>query len=141
MDEEGMAGKLKDVNWEEIDVSQITQEQYDSWEGQFIKFFLKHTKEELYQEAVKRHIHLLPAYTPDELVKEKQLASREYWTEVEHPELGISITYPGPFARLTLTPCPIRRRAPLIGEHNQEIYQKLGVSPEELVALKGANVI
>ncbi|MFC1970203.1 CaiB/BaiF CoA transferase family protein [Chloroflexota bacterium] len=141
MDEEGMAGKLKDVNWEEIDVSQITQEEYDSWEGQFIKFFLRHTKEELYQEAVKRHIHLLPAYTPDELVKERQLASREYWTEVEHPELGISITYPGPFARLTRTPCPIRRRAPLIGEHNQEVYQKLGVSPEELVTLKGTNVI
>jgi crotonobetainyl-CoA:carnitine CoA-transferase CaiB-like acyl-CoA transferase len=141
MDEEGMAGNLKDTNWEEVDVSKITQEEYDSWEEQFISFFLKHTKEELYQEALKRGIHLLPAYAPDELVKERQLVSREYWTKVEHPELGTSITYPGPFAHLSLTPCQIRRRAPLIGEHNQEIYQELEISLQELVTLKEANII
>jgi hypothetical protein len=44
-----MAGNLKDVNWEKIDVGEITQEEYDSWERQFINFFLKHTKEELYE--------------------------------------------------------------------------------------------
>ncbi len=141
MNEEGMAGKLKDISWAEIDVSKITQEEYDSWEGEFIKFFLKHTREELYQEALKRGIHLLPAYTPDELVKERQLVSRNYWTEVAHPELNTTITYPGPFARFSLTPCQIRRRAPLIGEHNQEIYQELGISPEELITLKQANII
>ena len=141
MDEEGMVGNLKDINWKEMDVSKITQEEYDSWEKQFINFFLTHTKEELYQEAVKRHIHLLPAYTPDELVKEKQLNSRDYWTEVAHPELGVSITYPGPFARLSLTPYQIRRRAPLPGEHNQEIFQELGITLDKLTTLKRANII
>ena len=125
MDKEGMAGKLKDVNWQDIDVSKITQEEYDSWEEQFIEFFLTHTKEELYREAEKKHIHLLPAYAPDELLKYDQLVSRKYWTKVEHPELGTTITYPGQFTRLSLTPCSIRRRAPLIGEHNQEIYKEL----------------
>jgi crotonobetainyl-CoA:carnitine CoA-transferase CaiB-like acyl-CoA transferase len=61
--------------------------------------------------------------------------------EVEHPELGTSITYPGPFAHLSLTPYSIRRRAPLIGEHKQEVYQELGISPEELISLKEAGII
>jgi len=141
MDEEGMAGNLKDINWKEMDVSKIGQEEYDSWEEQFIHFFLSHTKEELYREALKRHIHLLPAYTTDELVKEKQLTSRDYWTEVAHPELGTSITYPGPFARLNLTPYQIRQRAPLIGEHNHEVYRELGITTEKLASLERANVI
>ncbi|MFA4837350.1 MAG: CaiB/BaiF CoA-transferase family protein, partial [Dehalococcoidia bacterium] len=141
MEEEGLAGNLKDVKWDEIDVSQVTQEDYDSWEDQFTTFFLCHTKEELYREAIKRGIHLLPAYAPDELVNDKQLASRSYWTEVAHPELGASITYPGPFARLNDAPLDIRMRSPLIGEHNHEIYQELGISLKELAALREADII
>jgi crotonobetainyl-CoA:carnitine CoA-transferase CaiB-like acyl-CoA transferase len=38
--------------------------------------------------------------------------------------------------------CGIRRRAPLIGEHNEEIYKKeLGLSAEELMVLKQSGII
>ncbi|MDD5093352.1 MAG: CaiB/BaiF CoA-transferase family protein [Dehalococcoidia bacterium] len=141
MDEEGMAGNLKQVKWEEIDVGQLTQEEYDSWEDQFMKFFLRHTKEDLYREAVKRGIHLLPAYAPDELLTDRQLLSRNFWVDVEHPELGANITYPGPAARLSATPLGIRRHSPLIGEHNQDIYGELGISAKELVTLKESGII
>jgi len=43
---------------------------------------------------------------------------------VPHPELGDVITYPGAFVKSSETVCQIRRPAPLIGEHNQEILQK-----------------
>lgn len=141
MDEEGLAGDLTKVKWEEIDVSNLTQKDYDSWEKQFLNFFLQHTKEELYREAVRRGIHLLPAYAPDELVHDRQLVARNYWSEVEHPELGSTIVYPGPFAGLSETPLRVRGRAPLIGEHNREIYRELGLSDAELAGLKDAEVI
>jgi hypothetical protein len=36
----------------------------------------------------------------------------------------------------------MRRRAPLIGEHNEEIYHgELGISKEQLIALKNTGVI
>jgi crotonobetainyl-CoA:carnitine CoA-transferase CaiB-like acyl-CoA transferase len=71
-----------------------------------------------------------------------QLKSREYWVDLEHPELGTKITYPGPFVKLSETPIRINRRAPLIGEHNEEIYIKeLGMTHKELQALKRAKVI
>ena len=70
------------------------------------------------------------------MLKLPQLSIREFWEEVEHPELGTRITYPGAFAKLAEGSCGIRRRAPHIGEHNEEIYIKeMGMSPEELAHL------
>ena len=45
-----------------------------------------------------------------------------FWKEVEHPELGRSFTYPGEPAIYNGSPWRISRRAPLIGEHNIEIF-------------------
>ena len=62
--------------------------------------------------------------------------------ELEHPELGTTITYPGAFTKASEAPPKLSRRAPLIGEHNREIYEKeLGLSKEEIVILKEARVI
>jgi formyl-CoA transferase len=61
---------------------------------------------------------------------------------VEHPELGASIAYPGPFLKASRTPPVIRRRAPLIGEHNDEVYRyELGLSEEEMGTMHLAGVI
>jgi crotonobetainyl-CoA:carnitine CoA-transferase CaiB-like acyl-CoA transferase len=52
------------------------------------------------------------------------------------------MTYPGGFIKSTEMTCGIRRRAPLIGEHNEEIYKKeLGLSAEELMVLKQSGII
>jgi formyl-CoA transferase len=70
------------------------------------------------------------------------LKSRDFWVEVNHPELSTSITYHGAFAKLSQTPITIKRRAPLIGEHNLDIYQgELGLSRSRLAALQQAGVI
>jgi len=62
--------------------------------------------------------------------------------EVEHPELGETITYVGSPYKMTVAPWRISRRAPLIGEHNREIYEgELGLSPKHTRLLKEAGVI
>jgi crotonobetainyl-CoA:carnitine CoA-transferase CaiB-like acyl-CoA transferase len=44
--------------------------------------------------------------------------------------------------RIGVAPWRIGRRAPLIGEHNRELYQdELGYAPEQLVMLKASGVI
>ena len=142
MDSEGMAGDLKKVNWEAIDYNELKQEQLEHWEQVSQAFFLTHTKAELHEEAVKRGILLCPVATCEDILRDKQLASRHFWIKVEHPELEGSLTYPGAPAQLSEAPWRISRRAPLIGEHNEEIYQEeLGLSDEEMVILKQGNVI
>ncbi len=106
------------------------------------RFFMAHTKAELLEGAVKHGVMLYPVMTTSDILENPQLIARGFWEEVEHPELGTTITYPGAFAGLTEAPLRISRRAPFIGEHNQEIYeQELGISKEKLVRLKQAGAI
>ena len=59
-----------------------------------------------------------------------------------HPEIGTHITYPGAFVKTSGVSPHIFRRPPLIGEHNLDIYkEELGLSSEDILLLKQANVI
>jgi crotonobetainyl-CoA:carnitine CoA-transferase CaiB-like acyl-CoA transferase len=100
------------------------------------------TKAELFDAAITRGVLLCPVNTIEDVVESPQLESREFWQQVEHPELCDTITYPGSPIKLSEDACPPLRRAPLIGEHNQEVYEKeLGFSKEQLVTLKTSGVI
>jgi len=142
MKSDGIAGPLSNIDWSQVDIMTMTQEESDVWEDAFAKFFRQHTVKEIYDEAIKRRIYLLPAYTPKQITEDIQLKARDFWTKIDHEELGQALTYPGPAVRLSETPMHIGPRAPLIGEHNQEIYEKeLGLSKEELVILKENGII
>ncbi len=143
MDSKGMGDDyLRKRNWEELDLGKVTQEEYDLGEKPIGQFFLAHTKAELCEEAARRRIQLLPVNTNEDILKDLHLSVRKFWRELEHPELGTTITYPGPFAKFSQASCGPWHRAPLIGEHNEEIYQKrLGLSKEELISLKKNGVI
>ena len=52
-----------------------------------------------------------------ELFHDKQLRFREFFQTVEHPELGRTFEYAGPGAEFIGDPWQIRRRPPLLGEH------------------------
>jgi benzylsuccinate CoA-transferase BbsE subunit len=142
MESEGMADDfLKEFDWSTFGMD-TSQEEMNRIEEPTAKFFLAHTKTELFEGALKNGVQLYPVSTPADMLESPQLAARNFWQEVEHPELGTSITYPGAFANASEAPPRISRRAPLIGEHNQEIYEEeLGISKEKLLVLKQAGVI
>ncbi len=142
LDSEGMADTfLKDVKWEEFDFATVSEEFIAQVEERLGRFFLTHTVDELCAGAQERRIMIYPILDAKGVVENSQLAAREFWEEVEHPELGASIIYPGAFIKATETPCNIRRRSPLIGEHNDEVYGELGISSEEILILKQSNII
>ncbi len=82
-----------------------------------------------------------PLSTAADLWENIQLRARDFWVSLEHPELDATLPYCGPFVKLSETPLTITRRAPLIGEHNEEIYAELGIAAGELARLKDAGVI
>jgi len=133
---------LKHFGWPELDFMDMSPEDADMMQDTLGGLILKYTKAELYEEALKRDIPLVPVAAPGELFDNAQLKDRDFWFDMEHPDLGESITYPGPWAKTTPAPLAGWRPAPGIGEHNQEIYiRELGLSPGQLVALKQAGVI
>ncbi len=102
---------------------------------------MKHTMAELFQDAIEKRIMIYPVYSAKEIAEDPQLKDREFWEKLEHPELGDTVTYPGAFVKFSETESGLSRRAPLIGEHNQEIYAELGLSNDDLLILKQSRVI
>ena len=143
MESEGYTNDfLKTFDWHRPDFSRVYQQQLDLIEEPTATFFMAHTKAELLEGAAKRQVMLYPVATTADMLENPQLTARGFWVQVEHLELGATITYPGAFASVSQAPLRISRRAPLIGEHNQEIYeQELGISRERLVALKERGAI
>ena len=141
--EEGMRDEsLQNMNWEVFDYATATQEEHDHIANFFRRFFLTHTKEELFRGAIERRIILYPVTDAKDIAQDEQLKARNFWEFVHHPELEDTITYPGDFMKSSETSLGIRLRPPLIGEHNEEIYkQMLNLSGEELLILKQNGVI
>ena len=145
MAQEGMADEwYMSLDWaEDYNASKLTQEMIDKVESQIIAFLKTKTKKELYEEgALKRRILIGPIATAKDVCENAQLEARNFWVELDHPELNDTITYPGPPLNLSETSISYRRRAPLIGEHNSEIYQgELGMTAETLAELEAKEVI
>ena len=142
MDSDGACPQyMKEIDWREFDMSTASQEIIDSFIKPIESFFKTHTKEELYQEAIRRRMTIYPVATVKDISEDPQLEARQFWEEVNEPELG-NIKLPGAPAKLSETPCVKRRRAPHIGEHNREIYiDELGYTNQDLVILKQGGVI
>lgn len=132
---------LQSIDWDSFDMARVGQETWDRIEKLMEKFFLSHSKEELYSKGLSLSVMVYPVYTPKDIAENVQLEARKYWVPMEHPELGETITYPGVTAKTSLASIQIRQRAPLVGEHNQEVYQELGFTQDELLRLTEAGVI
>ena len=141
MDEEGMAPDFLKRDWEALDMVKATQEDFDLFQQPIGEFFKQHTQAELHENALKRGIMFYPVNTAREILADPQLEARGFWQLVEHPELTTEIKYPGSFVKLSDTSCEIRRRAPLAGEHNTDVYKEVGLSEAEITTLKQTNVI
>jgi crotonobetainyl-CoA:carnitine CoA-transferase CaiB-like acyl-CoA transferase len=79
--------------------------------------------------------------TPADLAKCPQLASRGFYQEVEHPVIG---TIKVPFRLWNMSEAGARyyRPAPLLGQHNEEVYgQLLGYGEEDIMKLRERGVM
>jgi crotonobetainyl-CoA:carnitine CoA-transferase CaiB-like acyl-CoA transferase len=142
MAEEKMATDfLLDKDWYGFDMFTVNQEVVDKISGPVGEFFLRHTRRELLQGAVPRGVSIGPLSRMQDLLDDEGLNARGYWTQIEHPELGASITYPREYIRSSLMDFSTHCRAPLIGEHNAEVYKEIGLTKKDLRALKKDGII
>jgi benzylsuccinate CoA-transferase BbsE subunit len=142
MDEEGLATDfLLNMDWDNFDMFTVTREEMDSISGPVGEFFRRHTRKELLEGAVPRGVSIGPLSSMQDLLNDECLNTRDFWKEIEHPELGTSITYPREFVKSSENDCSTQFRAPLIGEHNEEVYKEIGLSQQELIRLKQAGTI
>jgi crotonobetainyl-CoA:carnitine CoA-transferase CaiB-like acyl-CoA transferase len=131
MEEENAAiDYMKGRVWEEWDRAKASKAEIDALVEAISIFFKAHTKDELQIAAFKRDIQLYKVSEIPDLLESEQLKNREFWYKVEDEIVGESITYPGAFGKLSLTPLVQLPRAPSIGENNKEIKNELEGYPE-----------
>lgn len=110
------------------------------------RFYASKTTMEAYEEGQSRRLLIGQVATPSDIADSEHLAAREWWLELNQPtRLGsedAGLRYPGPPYHLSETPASVRRPAPQIGEHNQEVWvDEVGIPAEDLIAFAGEGAI
>ena len=102
---------------------------------------MQYTKEEIFRMCQDGGVPVAPAYTTEEIVNSEHQAVRGYFVDIDHPEIG-RVTYPGAPYKFSHTKLRVQQRAPLLGEHNEDILcNRLGYTKRDLVQMKQTGVI
>ena len=133
MKERGLAGDLLEEKYRNPDI--ITDNEL------FLYFIANMSRDDVYHGGQKRGFNMGAVWSPEEVMEVPHLEDRGFWTEVEYPELGKVFRHPGPAGIFNASPWRISRRAPLIGEHNEEVLcGELGLTRAELALLSEGSV-
>lgn len=103
----------------------------EEFEETVLPFMLQHTSDELAKMAEEKGVPLAVLKNTDEVLSNPQYKHREFFQEVEHPLAGKLIYTTPPYKMGDYK--PVVSSAPLLGEHNEEIYcRRLGIDRKDL---------
>lgn len=102
---------------------------------------MAHTRQEIYDGLQECGCSVGLVYSIDEVLNDRQMEYRGYYIDVEHPIAG-KFKSPSAACNFPTTPVAVRRPAPLLGQHNAEIYGGwLGYDGQGLGQLRQAGII
>jgi len=114
---------------------------WDALKPLLLEWTMQYTVEEIYRRSQEMGTPVGAVRSPEQVINDKQMAAREFFVEVEHSETG-KLTYPGVPYKFSEIIRETQVAAPLLGQHNEEIYcGRLGYTKRELARLKEAGVI
>ena len=107
----------------------------------FLGWAMGLTRQQIDQIARANGFPIYPVNRFSDVLNDPHLDDREFWVEETHPVAGTN-TYPGPPFRLERGGYEQRRPAPLLGQHNVEIFcDRLGLTTQELDALTASGIV
>lgn len=105
------------------------------------EFTMAHNKMEIIEMCQAKGVPCAPVNTPADFYNDPHIKQRGVFTEIEHPVAG-RFPFVRPVCNFNGIRYDIKRPAPLLGQHNHEIYrQELGLSEPEMAKLKSEGVI
>lgn len=123
------------------DRREVSLKYADEMDGLLAPWLMSRTKDEIYKLCLEKRVPFSPVKNMAEVVNDSHLEAREYFVEIDHPCAG-TMKYPGAPGKFTQTPWKLDSPAPLLGQHNKEIYcNRMGYSEKELEDLNAGGVI
>lgn len=92
---------------------------------------------ELFLEGSRRRMLMGMVQGAPELLSCEQLLAREFFQAIDHPATGRHV-FPVQMARLSATPTSVRRRSPLLGEHQTEVASETALLPPRAVGVQAS---
>ncbi|MBI2875528.1 MAG: CoA transferase [Candidatus Tectomicrobia bacterium] len=112
----------------------LVAETIDSWTR-------KHTIQQVLEVLEEAEIVCAPVLNFKQILEVDHIRERGMVAEVEHPTAGRLQLY-GVATKFSRTPAGVRTPAPLLGQHNEEVYGNLlGLSRERMAELKEKGII
>ena len=88
-----------------------------------------------------RHLAITAMNSPAEFVESAQTRGRDYLVDLEHPAIGV-YQQPRAMHLFSESPAEMRCAAPLIGQHNDEIFaSELGLTAARIAELRATGAI
>ena len=132
--------RLKDPEFLEPDIFIRKPERLEEFNAIWYTWLAERTKKELDALFTERKLQASPYATPREVMSDPHFTERGCFIEVDHPFMGRVKTLGRPFI-MEKTPWQFRMPAPLLGQHNEEVYGRLGYSQEDMVTLKQQGIL
>ena len=127
----GQPELLEQPEWATIQ-GRAQPERIDQFNQYLIPWMISHTKAEITQACIEHGVLGGPINTVADMLEDANFRHRGFFQEIDHPETG-PLAYPGYSALLRRPdePMPPRRRAPLLGEHTEEVLAEAAPAPRE----------
>jgi formyl-CoA transferase len=106
-----------------------------------LPWLMTQNKRDIAEKSQALGFNAAPVLDISEVIEDPHHNERGFFVDIDHPVAG-NFRYPGAPFKLQEGGWQIRRPAPLLGQHNNEIYQgKLGYTEQELSNLHASGVI
>ena len=132
--------RLKDPEFLKKDIFLTKPELLEEFNAIWYSWLDRHTKRELDAVFQKYKLQAAPYQTLADVASDPHFTVRDCFADVEHPVMGRVRTLGRPFI-MEKGPWQLRMPAPLLGQHNEELYGKLGYGKQDLVQLKQLGII
>ena len=141
---DGLARVMGNPDWMRLEMFQdmfVRAENAEAMYPLIEQWTVEHTKQEIMERCQAEGCPSTAIFSVAEIAEQPHLKERGYLVEVEHPLLGTVRDLGAPF-KLPESPGGPVRPSPLLGEHNDEVYGSLlGLSADEIDALRSEGVV
>ena len=121
--------------------AQIRSQYWDALKPLMLEWTMEHTVEEIYRNSQEKGIPLGAVRNAAQVLEDKQMKAREFFVDIDRAKTG-KLTFPGVPYRFSEIQREAPVAAPLLGQHNEEIYcKRMGYTRIDLDKLKEAGVI